>query len=66
MVLRINLGRSGGLNGVAISDQKMNSVRDDYGFGIERRPKLLIKSYQKVYRDYHTHLALKRALFNAT
>jgi hypothetical protein len=39
----------------------MNSVRDDHGFGIVRRPKkLLNNSHQKVRADYQTHLALQR------
>jgi hypothetical protein len=46
---------------------EMNSIRDDHGFGIVRRPKkLLNNNHQQVHTDYQTHLALQRVLFIAT
>jgi hypothetical protein len=43
------------------------SVRDDHGFGIVRRPKkLLNNSHQQVRADYQIHLALQTVLFIAT
>jgi hypothetical protein len=45
----------------------MNSIWDDHGFGIVRRPKkLLNSSHQQIGADYQIHLDLQRVLFIAT